>query len=603
MFEKIISFAQTTDYDFRQTACPRDPLRYLFAEWVGYYKMKWAISHQLKPASILEIGVRFGYSAAAFLHGHPEARYLGIDFDTDSYGGTKGAIKWAKKITRQFPADFIIGDSQAFDRLPGGVYDLIHIDGQQDGDATFHDLELAIKQARYVLVDGYLWSPLNFAAVNEFLFRYRDHFDFCGMIPGYGGELLVKVSDDVLKVGGDERGNGVLSSVDICPAYTVEYYLRDCAGFDVYKESGGKELIDPRLQAIASIASLKDNGRALDIGCGRGELTYYLAKRGFAVTAVDYSADAIALAEKCFDGEEELRSRVEFIQGDVSKMQFQRQYDLVTASDVVEHLSPEELELLYKGVSAHLKPAGLFVVHTFPNLWYYKFGYPRRRRIAASVGAYLPAQPRSRYEMLMHINEQSPRVLKRQLTRNFQHVLVWFGDPHNPGGSLLETFGRDKLRTTEGLFSVASNSPIKKEQLKAVFQMKPLPALPSGEIKLAVREYPESVHAGTLFNLALEIENNSAFMLTSRPPHPVHIAYHWLDEMTSEPIVFEGQRSMLLPPLKPGSTELYNARVKAPERTGYLVLRTTLVQEGIRWLDQAPTMILAEVRIACEGLA
>ena len=597
MFESIISHAKTSEYDFRQTACPDDPLKHLFDECVGYYKMKWAISHLLKPVSILEIGVRFGYSAAAFLHGHPEARYVGIDLDTDSYGRTKGAINWAKKITRQFSADFIVADSQVFDQLPGGVYNLVHIDGQQDGDSTLHDLELTIKQARYVLVDGYLSTSLNFAAVNEFLFRYRDLFDFYGVIPGYAGELLVKVSDDALKVGSNERRSAIRSSVDIRSAYTSEYYLRDCAGFDYYKENEGKELRDPRLQAIASIASLQDKGRVLDIGCGRGELSYYFAKRGFAVTAVDYSADAIALAQKCFEGEEQLKSRVEFRQSDVCSVQLQGQYDLATASDVIEHLSPEELELLYKGVSEHLKPAGLFVVHTFPNLWYYKYGYPRRRKTAASVGAYLPAQPRSRYEILMHINEQSPRVLKRQLTRNFRHVLVWFGDSFNPGGSLLETFNRDRLRSAEDLFAVASNSPINQEQLKAVLQMKTLPPMNSSEIKLVVKTCPVSVPAGSVFSVTVEIKNNSSFMLTSRPPNPVHIAYHWLGETTSEAIVFEGQRSVLLPALGPGCIELYMTKVKAPERTGYHILRTTLVQEAVRWLDQTPTMVFADVLI------
>jgi len=597
MFESIISVARRTDYDFRQTGCPDDPLKHFFDEWVDYYKMKWAIAHELKPASILEIGVRFGYSAAAFLHGHPQAHFVGIDLDTDSYGGTKGAINWAKKITRQFSADFIVADSQALDRLPGGVYDLIHIDGQQDGDATFHDLELAIKQARYILVDGYFWTSLNFAAANEFLFRYRDRFDFYGVIPGYSGELLIKVSDDALRVGGDERLSATLSSVDIRSGYTSEYYLRDCAGFDSYNEDGGKALRDPRLQSMATIASLHHKGRVLDIGCGRGELTYYFAKRGCEVTAVDYSAAAIALAQKCFAGEEELKSRVEFCQSDVSTLQLQGQYDLAMASDVIEHLSPEELELLYKRVSEHLKPAGLFVVHTFPNLWYYKYGHSRRRKIAASVGAYLPAEPRSRYEMLMHINEQSPRVLKRQLSRNFRHVLVWFGDSLNPGGSLLETFNRERLRTTEDLFAVASNSPINKEQLKAVCQMQPLPQMISGAIRLVVKTCPLSVSAGALFNLTLEIKNDSPFVLTSRPPYPVHIAYHWIEEATSEVIVWEGERSGLLPPLNPGSRELYSARVEAPERPGCHILKTTLVQEGVRWLDETATMVFADVVI------
>jgi len=594
MFESIISHTKTSQYDFRQTACPDDPLNHLFDEWVNYYRMKWGISHFLKPASILEIGVRFGYSAAAFLHGHSDARYVGIDLDSDTYGGSRGAINWAKQITRQFSADFIVADSQALDRLPGGVYDLVHIDGQQNGDATFHDLEMAIKQARYVLVDGYLWSSINFAAINEFLFRYRDLFDFYGVIPGYAGELLIKVADDVLKFGSDKQRSAILSSDDIRSAYTSEYYLRDCAGFESYKGNAGKELRDPRLQAIASIASLKDEGRVLDIGCGRGELTYYFAKRGFAVTAVDYSADAIALAEKCFQGEEDLKSRVEFRQSDVSTMQLQGQYGLATASDVIEHLSPDELELLYREVSEHLTPGGLFVVHTFPNHWYYRYGYPRKRKIAASVGAYLPVQPRSRYELLMHINEQSPRVLKWQLSRNFRHVLVWFGDSFNPGGSLLESFNRERICTTEDLFAVASNSPIDREQLEAVCQMKPLPPMTSDAIKLVVKDCPVSARVGTVFTLALEIQNNSSFLLNSRPRFPVKISYHWIDATTSEAIVWEGERSDLFPPLGPGSTELYFTKVTAAERKGHHILRTTLVQEAVQWLDQPPAMIFAD---------
>ncbi|HEY9813196.1 MAG TPA: methyltransferase, partial [Candidatus Sericytochromatia bacterium] len=70
MFESIIQQAKITDYDFRQTANPEDRLVHLFSEWLDYYKLKWSIARVLKPASILEIGVRFGYSAAAFLHGH-----------------------------------------------------------------------------------------------------------------------------------------------------------------------------------------------------------------------------------------------------------------------------------------------------------------------------------------------------------------------------------------------------------------------------------------------------------------------------------------------------------------------------------------------------
>jgi hypothetical protein len=121
-------------------------------------------------------------------------------------------------------------------------------------------------------------------------------------------------------------------------------------------------------------------------------------------------------------------------------------------------------------------------VHTFPNLWYYRYEYLRRRRIAASVGAYLPPQPRSRYELLMHINEQSPRVLKKQLNRHFKYVILWFADLQNPGGSLVNKFSKKEICAAPSLFALASHQPINQEQLKNRFQMYPLPSIQ--EVKL-----------------------------------------------------------------------------------------------------------------------
>src|SRR5215469_18824935 len=102
--EEILTTAQRSNYDFRETAHPEDPLRHLFPDWVPYYRMKWAIARVLQPRSILEIGVRFGYSALAFLNASPSARYLGIDLDLPTFGGSVGAINWARKACRQYNA-------------------------------------------------------------------------------------------------------------------------------------------------------------------------------------------------------------------------------------------------------------------------------------------------------------------------------------------------------------------------------------------------------------------------------------------------------------------------------------------------------------------
>src|SRR4051794_5262627 len=112
MFQEIIGLAASSEYDFRATANPQDPLRHLFGEWLPYYRTKWAIARTLQPKRVLEIGVRYGYSALAFLDACPEAQYLGIDIDSDLYGGENGAIAWARQATSEYNADFLVADSQ-----------------------------------------------------------------------------------------------------------------------------------------------------------------------------------------------------------------------------------------------------------------------------------------------------------------------------------------------------------------------------------------------------------------------------------------------------------------------------------------------------------
>src|SRR5580692_7612685 len=123
MVEEILTLAAESTYDFRETAFPDDPLRHLFLEWVSYYRMKWAIASVLQPKSILEIGVRYGYSAVAFLNASPSARYLGIDLDVAAFGGSVGAINWARQACSKYQAEFLVADSTKLDRFPGGSYD------------------------------------------------------------------------------------------------------------------------------------------------------------------------------------------------------------------------------------------------------------------------------------------------------------------------------------------------------------------------------------------------------------------------------------------------------------------------------------------------
>jgi SAM-dependent methyltransferase len=593
MLQQILDLAEGSSYDFRQTACPEDPLKYLFEEWVPYYRTKWAIARILQSQTILEVGVRFGYSALAFLDACPSTRYVGIDLDVNSFGGCRGAIRWARQSTRPYRADFMIADSQKMDRFPGRRYSLIHIDGQQDGEGTSHDLMLAIAQADYVLLDGYFWTRENFLSVSEFLCRYRDLVEFYGVIPGYDGELLIKTRPQNAAPGRVR----VSSSIELRDVYTRDYYLLDCGGYDSFKRTMGSGLEDARLHAVTQVARTATVGRALDLGCGRGEISLSLARDGFEVTAIDYSANAIELATEAVRAAGGSSLGVDFRCSDVNSVSLAGFYDVAVASDLIEHLTTGEVDKLYRKVAEHLKADGLFVIHTCPNLWYYKYEYARKLRRVRSIGAYLPKEPRTRYELLMHINEQSPRSLRRQLNSCFEHVLLWFSCPHEPVENLTRRFSRSEMRAAPDLFAVASHSPISGDRIVAAFRMEALPVFQPNDIEVHVGTCPKQAGTNSRFRVPVVLSNNTAWDLRSAVPHPVHLCYHWLDAVTGECLVFDGERTLLHPVLRRGGLESYEMAVATPASPGVCLLRATLVQEGIRWFDAAPSGIFRDLPI------
>src|SRR5690606_8480398 len=71
-------------------------------------------------------------------------------------------------------------------------------------------------------------------------------------------------------------------------------------------------------------------GRALDAGCGHGADTLWLAGRGWQVTAVDFSAAALAHGRSMAEAASELAQRIDWIEGDLATWIAEpERYDLV----------------------------------------------------------------------------------------------------------------------------------------------------------------------------------------------------------------------------------------------------------------------------------
>lgn len=147
--------------------------------------------------------------------------------------------------------------------------------------------------------------------------------------------------------------------------YNRQYYSF-CGG---HKELNRGDLSE-HLKHAYKFAKIKKGTRVLDIGCGRGELALKCAKAGAIVNAIDYSQAAtdVALKNLAKRADKKTASRVTFEKMDAKKLSFpQNSFDVIFMTDVVEHLYPEELNLVIEQVRRVISHGGRLIIHT-PNV-------------------------------------------------------------------------------------------------------------------------------------------------------------------------------------------------------------------------------------------
>jgi 2-polyprenyl-6-hydroxyphenyl methylase / 3-demethylubiquinone-9 3-methyltransferase len=103
--------------------------------------------------------------------------------------------------------------------------------------------------------------------------------------------------------------------------------------------------------------------RVLDLGCGAGFLSNYLAARGHQVTGIDTTPENLTVA-RANDGSRTARYEL----GDACALPYvDASFDVVCAMDLLEHV--EDPERVIAEASRVLAPGGLFVFHTFNRTW------------------------------------------------------------------------------------------------------------------------------------------------------------------------------------------------------------------------------------------
>lgn len=120
---------------------------------------------------------------------------------------------------------------------------------------------------------------------------------------------------------------------------------------DLYKNGRDFRLINKfLLEKILFVRS----GKALDIGCGTGQLASLLVERGFDVYGVDLSENAIEQASKRTKGRFEVR--------DIEKDFPEGKFDLISCKLVFAFI--QNKQIFFQNVAEHLSDDGQFLLIT-----------------------------------------------------------------------------------------------------------------------------------------------------------------------------------------------------------------------------------------------
>jgi len=121
----------------------------------------------------------------------------------------------------------------------------------------------------------------------------------------------------------------------------------------------------PELAKLVIDGVIKRGSKILDVGCGPGLESIFLARQGMNVTAIDISIEALRFAKKLaklFD------VKIKFINADALNLPFSdNSFDAVNDNFVFHHFEDSVRDLYAQEISRVLKTGGIFILRAFSN--------------------------------------------------------------------------------------------------------------------------------------------------------------------------------------------------------------------------------------------
>lgn len=121
----------------------------------------------------------------------------------------------------------------------------------------------------------------------------------------------------------------------------------------------------PELIAVVEGEKALPPGKALDLGCGTGTNSMYLAQHGWDVSGVDFTARAL---QRASEKAARAGAQIKFYRGDVTRLDtlpLRGPFDLLLDLGCFHGLSPQGHAAYAQGVAALSKPGALLLLYAF----------------------------------------------------------------------------------------------------------------------------------------------------------------------------------------------------------------------------------------------
>lgn len=148
----------------------------------------------------------------------------------------------------------------------------------------------------------------------------------------------------------------------------------------------------------------------LDVGCGAGFLSNYLALQGHEVTGIDISSSSLEVAKL-----HDKTARVKYLYGNAYELPFDNgSFDVVCAMDILEHI--DKPFRLIQEASRVLRPGGLFFFHTFNRTWMSNL------IVIKGVDWFVPNAPKNMHVYDLFIKPDELRLMCEKASMNVEAI-------------------------------------------------------------------------------------------------------------------------------------------------------------------------------------